>query len=275
MMITKPSKVKKLSNFPNKALPFFNGYKFDNKYFSVDYRKALAALHQEHPESKGKELYALKMQVFSKEFSKDLFNQDVIRVHESVLRIIQINLGVLPVGFHIYFDVKERCVKSTFFLINFNKISTEPSFIGNIAPKVTNVLHAKIRERVSSHYTFTFSKKDILSIEMEDSRGVLPSSETHSSNDSDLDIAVFDLVSLFGDQEYRKAMDRALRGLPLHKALKLSSAVNALIECNADSSIEKLKLPNKSKKSSDTTEISNPSKRLAENLLESLGLDEQ
>ncbi|EGR2229410.1 hypothetical protein QX249_09085 [Vibrio parahaemolyticus] len=274
MMITKPSKVKKLSNFPNKALPFFNGYKFDNKYFSVDYRQALAALHNEHPKSKGKEIFALKMQVFSKEFSKDLFSRDVIRVHESVLRIIQVNLSMLPVGFHLYFDVKERCIKSTFFLLNFNKMSDEPSLVGTLDHKLTSTLHSKIRERVCSHYTFTFTKKDVSHNVAEEPKESGSSVENGDTTSSELDLAVFELVSLFGDQEYKKAMDRAFRGLPLSKALKFSSAINALIELNGDESIEKLKLPSKGKKSTETKEVTHTDKRLSENLLQSLGLYE-
>lgn len=273
-MITKPSKVKKLSNFPKNALPFFNGYKFDNKYFSIDYRQALATLHNQHPKSKGKEIFALKMQVFSKEFSKDLFSQDVIRVHESVLKIIQVNMSMLPVGFHLYFDIKERCIKSTFFLLNFNKMSDEASVFGAIDSKLSSTVHSKIRERIGSHYTFTFIKKDALGNEIEKPKDSESSVESGITTSSDLELAIYELVSLYGDQEYKKAMDRAFRGLPLSKALKLSSALNTLIELNGDGSIEKLKLPSKGKKSTENIEVIYTDKRLSENLIESLGLNE-
>ncbi|MCM0149135.1 hypothetical protein [Photobacterium galatheae] len=262
--------MKKLSNFPKKAIPFFDGYKFDNKYFSVNYRVSLSSLHNEYPKSQGKDLYALKMQVFSTAFSQDMFSRDVIRVHEAVLRILQINLKMLPIGFHLYFDIHERCVKSTFYLLNFNKLSDEASLKNELNKDLFDTIQQKVKERVCAHYSFTFHRKDLSSLA--EAEITQPSAFKEMEKTPEVDIAVFELVSLFGDQEYRKAMIRALRGLPLSKAQKLTSAMNALIKHNGDKSIDDLTVPSRGKAGKKNEEVQYTDKRLSENLLESLGL---
>lgn len=268
-MITKPSRVRKLSNYPKKAMPFFDGYKFENKYFSTDYRSAVRDLHKSYPKSQGQDLYAFKMQVYSTAFSRDLFSRDVIRVHESVLRIGQINLNMLPVGFHLYFDEAERSIKSTFYFLNFNRLSDEAGIKGDVSNDLFVAIKKKVTERTLSHFSFS-RQKSKASLGDEVSRSDAALADT---NQAEVSAALFEFVSLFGDLEYKQAFTRALRGLPLHKAQKLTNSMNELIRLNGDESISNFRVATKQQKpmKPQPTLIN---KRECENFLEQLGLSD-
>lgn len=268
-MITKPSKVRKLSNYPKKAMPFFDGYKFENKYFSTDYRSAVRDLHQTYPKSLGQDLFAFKMQVYSTSFSRDSFSRDVIRVHESVLRIGQINLNMLPIGFHLYFDEAERSIKSTFYFLNFNRLTDEAGVVGDVSNELFAVIKNKVTERTLSHFSFSRQKsKASLGVE------VPRSDEAGTDIDqTEVNAALFEFVSLFGDLEYKQAFTRALRGLPLNKAQKLTNSMNELIRLNGDESISNFRVSTKQQKPMNS--LPTPiNKRESENFLEQLGLSD-
>ncbi|MCY9861012.1 hypothetical protein OTK49_00455 [Vibrio coralliirubri] len=268
-MITKPSKVRKLSNYPKRAMPFFDGYKFENKYFSTDYRSAVKNLHDSFPLSQGQDIFAFKMQVYSTSFSRDYFSRDVIRVHESILRIGRINLNMLPIGFHIYFDETERSVKSTFYFLNFNKLTDESGIKSDVPSDLFTTIKNKVTERTLSHYSFSRQKSKA---QLGQAVAVTGSDTSGSDNEAtEVNAALFEFVSLFGDLEYKQAFTRALRGLPLNKAQKLAHSMNELIKLNGDESISNFRTPAKKTKQ-PTAQPTPVNKRESENFLEQLGL---
>lgn len=270
-MITKPSIEKKLSNFPKKVVSFFDGWKFDNKYFSTDYRTVVGSLSKEFGLANAPELYSFKIKVFSTEFTKDNFGRDAIRVHESILRISQINLKMIPVGFHLYFDVKDNSIRSTFYFLNYNRMSNEKAVTKGITQDTYNILRTKIKERLGSHFSFSLNKPQgiLASTGQPQSRGFIDKSNNTALISTEA--AIFDFVKLFGDNEYRVAISRALKGLPLSKAQKLTTAINQIIAISGDSSIDNIKIPSKQKQAKQVS-VGNINKRSSENLLELMGL---
>lgn len=267
-MITKPTKVKKLTNFPRKAKPFFNGFRFENKYFSTNYEKQLGSLRQQYPASKPCELYSLQMKVFSDSFSLDYFGNDLIRMHDTVFRTIYVSMHMLPVGYHLYFDSRAKSVKAQFFLVNYNRMSDEKSLNGDMSKADYKTLVNKVKEKVGNRHTVSFDQPKA---QVEQAEGEANQTEIVSEAASG---ALFAFSSMLGDVEQRKAFERALKGLPMAKAKEMLNNINALIELNGDSSIPKLTMPKKATGQAREKQITPINKREAENLTAFLAIDE-
>lgn len=272
-MITKPIRMNKISNFPRKAEPFFNGFRFENKYFSTNYGHVWKGFNTEYPSSKDCEVFSFKMKVYSDSFSIDHFGNDGIRIHETVFRTAFVTLNMLPIGFHLYFDSRTKAIKSQFYFLNFNKLTDDKAVKGDISKASFKTLSSKIKEKVGNHASFSFeqpkSPLEPISTECTTLR------DLKFNSPESLESVLFNFSRMFGDMDHRKATDRALRGLPLSKANDMVKNINALLDIAGDSSIPKLSVPKKS--SAKPPKPEKPvhiDKRNSENLAQYLGIDD-
>ena len=269
-MISLPFRVKKISNFPSKAQPLFGGYKFGDKYFSTNYKSSLNSLITDYPSVGSNNVFAFKMRVYSTAYSQDEFSMDAIRVHDAVLKLVGVVFKMIPIGFHLYFDSVTRSIKSTFYFLNYNKLEEKITFPDAIPREINDLVVRKIKERVCSRFSFSL-KKPLDNKNVQESEISQFETQSNSVDSNELSAAVFDLVNLLGDQEYRKAINRATRGLPLRKAQILTNKLNSLIECNGDISIAHLKAASNEKKPTNI-KPQYVNKRASDDLMVQLGL---
>ncbi|PSV01077.1 hypothetical protein [Photobacterium kishitanii] len=237
-----PPKPIDLRNQPKKTERFNGGFKLRNRFFSTKFRQEVEKLHLEYRGSKNTDILMTELKLYSNSYSRDKFNRDIIRLHSDIERLIFVNLKLLPIGFELYFDDRNKSIKAKFYFLNFNRFNDERSITGELSKSMILEVENKIKAKIGNSRTLSNIRENA-SDGTTTATSLTTSSTKEMSDDSDT--KMWELVSLLGEPEYRMAIARALRGLPANKAKRLLDALNGVIDSSGDESIPCLEAPQK------------------------------
>lgn len=239
-----------IMNFPKRAVPFGDhGFVLSGapKVFSCNFHKVLSTLQGKFGNSlyNSSSFISVKLNLYSPVYSQYHMNGQSFRLLNMIERSFSLGMGLTSFGYVVFFDLTKKQIKATFYFTNIDDVTGKPIY-KDISSQEKENLAKLVETKVNLFKGITmdesFRASSKLIHDYNESKELTVSKVSPSD---EVSLAVFNFSVLLADRVCLKAFERALRGLDYERALKLTSAVNAIIEVNEDSSIPLLALPKK------------------------------